>query len=123
MGYDPNDIYYDGFRRQTSSRGVARLPRTWVVQETVVKVSLPTSGNNNPEVGMEALTRLVREMQEEVFKARIKAYGETLQAKRLECSTKRDSPLKQEPRSVKGVKTRPNFLTCECCKRRHLGEC
>ncbi|KAK5771078.1 hypothetical protein PVK06_047252 [Gossypium arboreum] len=60
-------------------------PEHEMVQETVVKVSLPTLGNNNLELGTEALTRLV--------------------------SRKRDrSPLKQKPHSVKRVKTRPNFL-------------
>ncbi|KAK5825160.1 hypothetical protein PVK06_019965 [Gossypium arboreum] len=61
-----------------------------MVQETIVKVSLPTSGNNNPELGTKVLTRLVREVLEEVFEARVKAYGETLQARRLEYSRKRD---------------------------------
>ncbi|KAK5802971.1 hypothetical protein PVK06_030606 [Gossypium arboreum] len=53
-------------------------PEHEMVQETVVKVNLPTSGNNNPELGTEALTQLVREVLEGVFEARVKAYGETL---------------------------------------------
>ncbi|KAK5776638.1 hypothetical protein PVK06_044598 [Gossypium arboreum] len=61
-------------------------PEHEMVQEIVVKVSLPTLGNNNPELGTEALTRLVREVLEEVSEARVKAYGETLQARPLECS-------------------------------------
>ncbi|KAK5775712.1 hypothetical protein PVK06_043644 [Gossypium arboreum] len=66
-----------------------------MVQETAVKVSLPTSGNNNLKLGTEALTQLVREVLEEVFEARVKAYGETLQARCLECTRKRDhNPLK-----------------------------
>ncbi|KAH1115062.1 hypothetical protein J1N35_008440, partial [Gossypium stocksii] len=56
-------------------------------------------------------------------RAKFKADDETLQARHLECNKKRDhSPLKQEARSVKRVKTRLNFLTCEHCKRRHLDE-
>ncbi|KAK5775464.1 hypothetical protein PVK06_043359 [Gossypium arboreum] len=94
-----------------------------MVQETVVKVSPPTSGNNNLELGMEALTRLVRKVLEEVFEARVKANGETLQARRLECSRKRDhSPLKQEAHSMKRVKTHPNYLAYEHCKRPHPSE-
>ncbi|KAK5839408.1 hypothetical protein PVK06_008191 [Gossypium arboreum] len=70
-------------------------PEHEMVQETIVKVSPPTSGNNNPKLGTEALTWLVREVLEEVFEARVKAYGETLQVRRLECSRKRNhSPLK-----------------------------
>ncbi|KAH1098064.1 hypothetical protein J1N35_014985 [Gossypium stocksii] len=47
-----------------------------IVQETEVKVSLLTSGSDNPDLGTEALTRLVREMLEEVFEARVKANAE-----------------------------------------------
>ena len=61
-----------------------------MVQETVVKVSLLTSGNSNPELGTESLIRLVREMLEELFETRVKAYGEILQARHLECRRKRD---------------------------------
>ncbi|KAK5845774.1 hypothetical protein PVK06_001996 [Gossypium arboreum] len=61
-----------------------------MVQETVVKVSQLTSGNNNPELGTEALIRLVKEVLEEVFEARVKAYGGALQARNLEYSRKRD---------------------------------
>ncbi|KAK5819546.1 hypothetical protein PVK06_024554 [Gossypium arboreum] len=61
-----------------------------MVQETIVKVSSLTSGNNNSELGTEALIQLVREVLEEVFEARVKAYGESLQARHLECSRKRD---------------------------------
>ncbi|KAH1107045.1 hypothetical protein J1N35_010813, partial [Gossypium stocksii] len=65
------------------------------VRETEVKVSLLTSGRNNPELGTEELTRLVREVLEEFFETRVKANGVTLQARCLECNKKRDhSPLK-----------------------------
>ncbi|KAH1082933.1 hypothetical protein J1N35_022694 [Gossypium stocksii] len=50
-----------------------------VVQETEVKVSPPTSGGDNLELGTEALTQLVREVLEEVFEARVNEIGETLQ--------------------------------------------
>ncbi|KAK5835799.1 hypothetical protein PVK06_011507 [Gossypium arboreum] len=70
-------------------------PEHEMVQEIVVKESLPTSGNNNPELGTEALTRMVREVLEEVFEARVKAYSETVQARCLKYSWKRDrSPFK-----------------------------
>ncbi|KAH1097885.1 hypothetical protein J1N35_014806, partial [Gossypium stocksii] len=55
---------------------------------------------DNPKLGTVALTRLVRQVLEEVFEARVKVNGETLQARCLECSKKRDcSLLRQEPRS------------------------
>ncbi|KAH1056854.1 hypothetical protein J1N35_034919, partial [Gossypium stocksii] len=70
-------------------------PEHKIVQETEVKVSPPTSGSDNPELGTEALTRLVREMLEEVFEAKVKVNSETLQARCLECNKKRDrNPLK-----------------------------
>ncbi|KAK5794102.1 hypothetical protein PVK06_035304 [Gossypium arboreum] len=53
-------------------------PEQEMVQETIVKVSPLSSGNNSPELGTEALIRLVREVLEEVFEARVKAYGETV---------------------------------------------
>ncbi|KAK5842389.1 hypothetical protein PVK06_004739 [Gossypium arboreum] len=42
-------------------------PEHEMVQETIVKESLPTSSNNSSELGTKALTRLVREVLEEVF--------------------------------------------------------
>ncbi|KAH1121818.1 hypothetical protein J1N35_004978 [Gossypium stocksii] len=50
-------------------------PEHETFQEVVVEVSLPTSGGDNPELGTEALNRLVREVLEEVFEARIKVNG------------------------------------------------
>ncbi|KAH1064152.1 hypothetical protein J1N35_029139, partial [Gossypium stocksii] len=70
-----------------------------------VKVSSPTSGSDNLEISTEALTRMIREVLEEVFEARLKVNGETLQARCWECNKKRDrSSLKQEPHSMKRVK-------------------
>ncbi|KAH1063790.1 hypothetical protein J1N35_028777 [Gossypium stocksii] len=64
-------------------QGYEELPISPVhetVQEMVVEVSPTTSGSDNPELGIEALTWLVREVLEEVSEARIKANGETIQA-------------------------------------------
>ncbi|KAK5785450.1 hypothetical protein PVK06_040038 [Gossypium arboreum] len=70
-----------------------------IVQETEVKISFPTSGGGNSELGIEALTLC------------------------LDCKKKRDhSSLRLEPRSVKRVKTRLNLLACEHCKGYHLGK-
>ncbi|KAH1056803.1 hypothetical protein J1N35_034868 [Gossypium stocksii] len=70
------------------------------VWETKVKVSPPTAGNDNPKLGTDALTRLVRKVLEVVFEPRVKANDETIQARCLEFSKKRDhSLLKQEPHS------------------------
>ncbi|KAH1031260.1 hypothetical protein J1N35_043434, partial [Gossypium stocksii] len=86
------------------------------------KQGLPTSSTDNPELGTEALTRLVGEVLEEVFEARVKEMGEMLQYRCLDCRRKRDhSPSRLEPCSVKHVKTRPNVLACEHCKRYHSG--
>ncbi|KAH1114692.1 hypothetical protein J1N35_008070 [Gossypium stocksii] len=48
------------------------------------KQSPLTLDADNPELGAEALTKLVREVLEEVFEARFKADDETLQPRRLE---------------------------------------
>ncbi|KAK5839714.1 hypothetical protein PVK06_008545 [Gossypium arboreum] len=73
-----------------------------MVQEKEVRISPSTSGSDNLVLGTEALTRLVREMLEEV-----KEIGETLQARCVDYKKKRDcSSLRLEPRSVKHVKTR-----------------
>ncbi|KAH1107271.1 hypothetical protein J1N35_011039 [Gossypium stocksii] len=52
------------------------------------KQGLPTLGADKPELGMEALTRLVTEVLEDVFEARVKGNGEKLQATCLECNRK-----------------------------------
>ncbi|KAK5770993.1 hypothetical protein PVK06_047160 [Gossypium arboreum] len=51
-------------------------PEREIVKEPIVNVSTPTLGSDNPEVGTEALTRLVREVLEEVFEAWIKKNSE-----------------------------------------------
>ncbi|KAH1114358.1 hypothetical protein J1N35_007736 [Gossypium stocksii] len=56
-------------------------PERETIQEPEVNVILPTSGSDNPELSTEALTRLVREVLEGVFKARIRDTSETLQAR------------------------------------------
>ncbi|KAH1038574.1 hypothetical protein J1N35_040317, partial [Gossypium stocksii] len=45
----------------------------------------PTAGSDNPKVGAEALTQIVREMLEGVFEARIRETSETLQARCVDC--------------------------------------
>ncbi|KAH1056000.1 hypothetical protein J1N35_034065, partial [Gossypium stocksii] len=73
-----------------------------IVQKTEVKVGSPTSGSDSLELGTEILTRLVREVLEEVFEARVKVVGETFQARCLERKRKGDHySLRLECRSVK----------------------
>ncbi|KAH1056462.1 hypothetical protein J1N35_034527 [Gossypium stocksii] len=48
--------------------------------DSKAKQGPPTSDANNPELGAEALTRLVREALVEVFEARVKKMSETLQS-------------------------------------------
>ncbi|KAH1030925.1 hypothetical protein J1N35_043099 [Gossypium stocksii] len=47
-----------------------------------------TSGSDNPELGTEALTRVVREVLEIVFEARIRGTSETLQTMCVDCAKK-----------------------------------
>ncbi|KAH1031660.1 hypothetical protein J1N35_043834 [Gossypium stocksii] len=95
------------FEGKQSCEELPISPKHENIQGVVVEVSLPTSGSDNPELGIEALTRLVKEVPEEVFKAKIKANGGTVQARSVECGKKIDrSPLKREPCSMKHVKTR-----------------
>ncbi|KAH1091439.1 hypothetical protein J1N35_018698 [Gossypium stocksii] len=49
------------------------------VQELEVNASLPTLGSDNPDLGTEALTWVVREVLEVVFEERIKEISEMLQ--------------------------------------------
>ncbi|KAK5825920.1 hypothetical protein PVK06_020803 [Gossypium arboreum] len=72
------------------------------VAEMEVRVSLLTMSSDNLELGIEALTRLVREVLEGV-----KEIGETLRARCVDCKKKRDhSSLRLKPGSMKHVKTR-----------------
>ncbi|KAK8340736.1 hypothetical protein V6Z12_A08G116900 [Gossypium hirsutum] len=88
------------------------------------KQSLPTSGSGNSELGTEALAEIVRKVVEKVLDTKIKEITETLQIGCLECKKRKDpSSQRTEPRSVKHVKTRPNFPTCKDCNGRHPGEC
>ncbi|KAK5825559.1 hypothetical protein PVK06_020409 [Gossypium arboreum] len=81
-----------------------------------VQQSLPTLGSGNSEIGTEALAELVRKVVEEVLETKVKEIRETLQAGCLECKKRKDSSSqKTESRSVKHVKTRPNFSTCKNC--------
>ncbi|KAK5810849.1 hypothetical protein PVK06_026166 [Gossypium arboreum] len=88
------------------------------------KQSLPTLGSCNSELGTEALAELVRKVGEEVLDIKIKEIREMIQIGCLECKKRKD-PSSQitEPRSVKHVKTRPNFPTCKNCNGRYPGEC
>ncbi|KAK5795338.1 hypothetical protein PVK06_036600 [Gossypium arboreum] len=88
------------------------------------KQSLPTLGSGNSELGTEALAEIVRKVVEKVLDTKIKEIRETLQIGCLECKKRKDpSSQRTEPRSVKHVKTRPNFPTCKDCNGRHPGEC
>ncbi|KAH1031481.1 hypothetical protein J1N35_043655 [Gossypium stocksii] len=88
------------------------------------KQSLLTSGSDNSELGTEALAELVRKVVEKVLETKVKDIRETLQARCLECKKRRDhSSQGTEPRFVKCVKARPNFLTCEHCNGHYPGEC
>ena len=84
-----NDTVMD-FEGKQGREELPVSPEHEMFQETVVKVSPLTSGNKNLELGTEALIRLVKEVLEKVFEARVKVYGETNQARQLECSKKRD---------------------------------
>ncbi|KAH1122145.1 hypothetical protein J1N35_005305, partial [Gossypium stocksii] len=62
----------------------------------------PTSGADNLDLSTEALTGLVREVLKEVFEARVKELGETLQTRCLDCKKKREhNSLKLESHYLK----------------------
>ncbi|KAH1130205.1 hypothetical protein J1N35_001583 [Gossypium stocksii] len=54
-----------------------------MVQETEVRVSPPTLGSGNPELGTDVLTQLVTKVLEEV-----KEIGETVQVRCIDCTSK-----------------------------------
>ncbi|KAK5794063.1 hypothetical protein PVK06_035256 [Gossypium arboreum] len=117
-----------------SSAYLGRVP----VQEFEVSVISLTLGSDNPDLGTEALTRLVREVLEEVFEARVERTGEMLQTRCVDCGKKRDrSPPRLKPRSTKRLRTslsgKNSFAEgvgsgtgapfCEHCKKCHPGNC
>ncbi|KAH1121569.1 hypothetical protein J1N35_004729, partial [Gossypium stocksii] len=58
------------------------------------------------EVGIEALTRVAREVLEKVFEARLKKTKEMVQGRCVNCTKKTEcSPSRLEPRSVKHVRS------------------
>ncbi|KAK5770875.1 hypothetical protein PVK06_047032 [Gossypium arboreum] len=71
--------------------------RRVIVQESEVNAILPTSSNDNLELGTEELTRVVSEMLEKVFEARLEKSREMLQGRYVDCGKKEDrSPLRLE---------------------------
>ncbi|KAH1032705.1 hypothetical protein J1N35_044879 [Gossypium stocksii] len=84
-----------------------------IIQELEFNMSPPTSGSDNPELGFEALTRVVKKVLEEVFEGKIREISETLQARCVDCRKKRgcDSP-RLEPRSAKHGRTHLSYSKC-----------
>ncbi|KAH1055192.1 hypothetical protein J1N35_033257 [Gossypium stocksii] len=64
------------------------MSKTPVLVQLEVNLSLPTLSSNNPELGIEALTQVVKEVLEEVFEARIREISETFQARCVDCGKK-----------------------------------
>ncbi|XP_052491105.1 uncharacterized protein LOC105791268 isoform X2 [Gossypium raimondii] len=106
------------------------------IQESEVNAIWPTSGSENLDLGTEALTRIVREVLEEVLKARLDRHRELVKNKCVDCEKKRDrSPWRLEPQSVKHERTHlsgnkgivkgtgsgANAPFGEHCKKRHSG--
>ncbi|KAH1073085.1 hypothetical protein J1N35_025413, partial [Gossypium stocksii] len=50
------------------------------IQEAEASTILPTSGSGNPEIGIEALTQVVREGLEKVFEAILRRNRELVQS-------------------------------------------
>ncbi|KAH1048239.1 hypothetical protein J1N35_039023 [Gossypium stocksii] len=74
------------------------------VQESKVNTIKPTSGSDNPELGTEALTRIVKKVLEEMFEVRIRGISETLQARCVDYGKKKGrNPLRLEHHSAKHV--------------------
>ncbi|KAH1038518.1 hypothetical protein J1N35_040261, partial [Gossypium stocksii] len=65
---DNTDMDFEGKQHREE---MSATPERVTVQE-------PTSGSNNSEIGTEALTRIMRELLEGVFEARMREISETL---------------------------------------------
>ncbi|KAH1083960.1 hypothetical protein J1N35_023721 [Gossypium stocksii] len=77
-----------------------------LVQELEVNRSLPTSGSDNLELGIEVLTRVVRKVSEKVFEVSLERNRELIQGRCEDCVKKRyRSSPRLEPRSAKCVRT------------------
>ncbi|KAH1098527.1 hypothetical protein J1N35_015448 [Gossypium stocksii] len=88
-------------------------PERKTIQELKGNTSLSTLGSDNPKLGTEAITLVVREVLERVFEARIRKTSETLQARCMDCGKKRDrSSLRLEPRFAKRVRTHLSDSKC-----------
>ncbi|KAH1108372.1 hypothetical protein J1N35_012140 [Gossypium stocksii] len=75
--FDKIDIDSDGRRTRQGQSGetfeeLFASPGRKFVQELKLNAVLSASGSDNPEVGTEALTCVVREVLEKVFEARLK---------------------------------------------------
>ncbi|KAK5838966.1 hypothetical protein PVK06_007716 [Gossypium arboreum] len=76
------------------------------IQESEVNAIQSAMGSDNPEVGTEALTRVVREVLEKVFKASLEKTREMVQGRCMDYGKKRyRSPSRLEPQSAKRVKS------------------
>ncbi|KAK5846137.1 hypothetical protein PVK06_002408 [Gossypium arboreum] len=76
------------------------------VQESKVNAVPPASGSDDPKVGTEALTQVVREVLEKVFEASLERTRKMVQGRCVDCGKKRDrSPSRLEPRSTKHVRS------------------
>ncbi|KAK5772401.1 hypothetical protein PVK06_048689 [Gossypium arboreum] len=62
---------------EESSISLGRKP----IQESEDSANLPTLGSSNPELSIETLTWVVREVLEKVFEAKVREASETLQAR------------------------------------------
>ncbi|KAK5811381.1 hypothetical protein PVK06_026710 [Gossypium arboreum] len=100
------DMTFEGERdREESSASPERV----TVQELEDNGSLLTFGSDNPELGIEALTQLVREVLEGVFEAKMREISEMLQSRCVDCGKKRyHSSPRLEPHSAKRVRTHPS---------------
>ncbi|KAH1113572.1 hypothetical protein J1N35_006950 [Gossypium stocksii] len=95
----------DSEGKQNHKESSASLKRE-TVQELEINASLPTLGSDNPELGTEALTRVVREMLEKVFETSLERNGDSVQGGCENCKKRRNrNSLKLESHSAKCVRT------------------
>ncbi|KAK5825279.1 hypothetical protein PVK06_020093 [Gossypium arboreum] len=93
-----------------------------IVQELGANVSPPTLDSDNPELGTEALTRVVREVLEKAFKAGLEQNKELVQGGCEDCEKKKDRNSSMlEPYSVKCDRTHSRLGTVLVAKMADLG--
>ncbi|KAH1040067.1 hypothetical protein J1N35_041810 [Gossypium stocksii] len=123
------------FKVEHECKGSSASLERKTIQELEINTSSLTLGSDNPELGTEALTQVVREVLEKVFEANLERNRESVQGRCEDCKKKRDrSSLRSEPHSAKrvrmhlsdskgGASNEVNIASCGHYKKHHSGDC